>query len=61
MFEVLIAASLVAVVMVALGRRQETSPPLASDGKETDLPCPWCLGPTDEADHACMTCGQSFG
>ncbi len=61
MFEVLIAASLIAVVIAAFGRGQETSPPFTSDGKETDLPCPWCLGPTDEADNACITCGQRFG
>ncbi len=26
-----------------------------------DLPCPWCLAPTDESDVSCPSCGQDFG
>lgn len=61
MFEVVIAASLIAVVFAAFGRRQQISPPISLDTTETDLPCPWCKGPTADTDNACITCGQDFG
>jgi hypothetical protein len=31
------------------------------DQGEQDLPCPWCYGPTKEADTRCRGCGRSFG
>ncbi|MDH3398706.1 MAG: hypothetical protein OEM94_05120 [Acidimicrobiia bacterium] len=61
MLEVVIAASLIAVAFAAFGRRQETSPLISLDTTETDLPCPWCMGPTADTDKTCNTCGQDFG
>jgi hypothetical protein len=26
-----------------------------------DLPCPWCKGPTGDADPVCPCCGHRFG
>ena len=31
------------------------------DGMLPDLPCPWCLGQTDERDEYCPSCGHRFG
>ena len=28
---------------------------------ESDLPCPWCNGPTVEDDITCPSCGKRFG
>ncbi len=33
----------------------------AVDDDALDLPCPWCLAPTDESDVSCPSCGQDFG
>lgn len=61
MFEVLVAASLVAAAFAIAGRGRRASTTIPLDDAETDLPCPWCLGPTAESDIACFTCGQTFG
>ncbi|MGD2051917.1 MAG: hypothetical protein PVI35_05510 [Acidimicrobiia bacterium] len=31
------------------------------DETRPDLPCPWCLAPTDESDVSCPSCGEHFG
>jgi hypothetical protein len=30
-------------------------------GRDDDLPCPWCHGPTAESDPRCPSCGRRFG
>lgn len=45
-------------------QRYEINPSLVvnlHDQKGQDLPCPWCYGPTKEADSRCSGCGRSFG
>lgn len=61
MFELVIAASLIAVVFATVGRSKQASLPVGLDASEIDLPCPWCMGPTSDTDTACNTCGQHFG
>jgi hypothetical protein len=31
------------------------------DAIPPDLPCPWCLAPTEESDVSCPSCGEPFG
>lgn len=28
---------------------------------ESDLPCPWCRGATEDTDERCPSCGRRFG
>lgn len=28
---------------------------------DSDLPCPWCHGPTTDVDTRCPSCGHRFG
>ncbi|MDX1690209.1 MAG: hypothetical protein R3290_04200 [Acidimicrobiia bacterium] len=63
---VVAAAGLVAATMITRIRYPRSSVvPLGKlvddDRVESDLPCPWCEGPTNEDDVACPSCGQTFG
>ncbi len=42
-------------------RRRDRRDEQASREPSEDLPCPWCLAPTHEADVRCPSCGQRFG
>ncbi|HHC08049.1 MAG TPA: hypothetical protein ENK55_04970 [Actinobacteria bacterium] len=72
MIEIVAAFGIVVGGMVAassgLGTRRPPAPPapVESDPRDpivldVDLPCPWCLAPTTEADRRCPSCGQRFG
>jgi hypothetical protein len=34
---------------------------IEDDEVPPDLPCPWCLAPTEESDVSCPSCGEHFG
>ena len=34
---------------------------IEDDANPPDLPCPWCLAPTEESDVSCPSCGEHFG
>jgi hypothetical protein len=65
--EMVLAAVIVAVALVAIGGRSvatDRAVPMALVPLEeaaTDLPCPWCSASTREADVHCSACGQPFG
>ena len=69
MLEVIVAGLLVAVAVFAIGNTGKPAgetvtlePSLGSDDAPgLDLPCPWCLGQTEEQDEFCRSCGQRFG
>jgi len=62
MFEAIVVIALFVALVLAGGRSQapiQAATVRLSD--HTDLPCPWCLAATDEADDYCTSCGQTFG
>lgn len=67
MLELLVAGSLVVAIFAATSRNRteqidpEPSDLLVMSDSENDLPCPWCLAPTDENDRRCPSCEQRFG
>ena len=69
MLEMIFAGLLVAIAVFAIGSTGKPSPDAVAldrwaDGDDQtmpDLPCPWCLGQTDERDQYCPSCGHRFG
>ena len=66
MFEILIAAGLLAGAIVAFGGRDDTVGDTAvivpiNHLPSDDLPCPWCGAETQEEDAYCPSCRQPFG
>jgi len=70
MLEIAIVSVFVGIALVAVGRSTHpgvtahamtAATVFAPDDVATDLPCPWCLGPTHEDDRSCPSCGQPFG
>ncbi|MCL1595039.1 MAG: hypothetical protein M3132_11875 [Actinomycetia bacterium] len=66
MLEMTLAAVFVTVALVAMGGKRVAPQGSASlirtaIDDSSDLPCPWCLAQTREADNHCPTCGQRFG
>lgn len=69
MLEMIVAGVLVAVAVFAIGNSGKPVGDIATlgprvgpdDAAVPDLPCPWCLGQTDEQDEYCPSCGQRFG
>ncbi|MPZ52255.1 MAG: hypothetical protein GEU79_05900 [Acidimicrobiia bacterium] len=54
--------------LFALARGRRVAQPNAAPfgdlvlaGRDDDLPCPWCKGPTAEHDTRCRSCGRRFG
>jgi hypothetical protein len=61
MLETVIVVSLFAALLLAGGGTAEPALDLRVSDTPADLPCPWCLAPTQEADVSCSACGQEFG
>jgi len=61
MLETVIVVSLFAALLLAGGGTTNTALDLRVSDTTEDLPCPWCLAPTQETDDACTACGQEFG
>ena len=66
MFAILVAALCTPAFAVRRRYPSGANVPLSKllgldEGSEPDLPCPWCKGPTADADAVCLSCGHRFG
>ncbi len=61
MLETVIVISLFAALLLAGSTSNDTALDLQVSDGPADLPCPWCLAPTQESDAYCSACGQEFG
>ncbi len=61
MLETVIVISLFAALLLAGSSSTEPALDVRVSDAPADLPCPWCLAPTQEKDAQCSACGQEFG
>ncbi len=67
MLELIVAISLISGALLASrlsgrsGFEADGDSQQLIDLSESDLPCPWCYGPTSLDDDRCPNCDQRFG